>query len=297
MRSSGWLAALIQGIERLYPKSLADTSWDNVGLLLESPVIKSGRKRVLLAIDLTTSVADEALGMYPPVGAIIVYHPAIFKPIKSLTLSDPRHKILLRLATSGISVYSPHTAMDAAVGGINDWLADGISDNKCIEKTVILPSKYTDGESVSNNIPGMGRIVRWEDPISITTLVERIKKLLHLNHVQLALSEKHRKEGGKQIYKIGICAGSGSGTILRNVHADVLFTGELSHHDILSATEKGISVILCGHSNTERGFLSCVMKKRLQDVLYEEFRDIQDDKILLPEVVVSEADKDPLEIV
>lgn len=73
MRSSGWLAALIQGIERLYPKSLADTSWDNVGLLLESPVIKSGRKRVLLAIDLTTSVADEALGMYPPVGAIIVY--------------------------------------------------------------------------------------------------------------------------------------------------------------------------------------------------------------------------------
>ncbi|KAG5518145.1 hypothetical protein PMAC_003331 [Pneumocystis sp. 'macacae'] len=309
MRSSGWLTTLIQGIERLYPKSLADSSWDNVGLLLESPVKRSGQKRVLLAIDLTTSVADEALRMHPPVGAIIAYHPVIFKPIKSLTLSDPSHKMLLRLATSGISVYSPHTAMDAAVGGINDWLADGISDDKCIERTVIVPAKHIDGGSMSNSIVGMGRIVRWEEPISIITLVERIKKFLHLNHIQLALSDKHKKEGGRQIYKIGICAGSGSmlekiktlknigGSILRNVHADVLFTGELSHHDILSAIEKGISVILCGHSNTERGFLSCVMKKRLQDVLCEEFRDIQDDEILIPEVVVSEADKNPLEIV
>ncbi|KAG4304650.1 hypothetical protein PORY_002043 [Pneumocystis oryctolagi] len=299
MKSSGWLATLIQGIERLYPKSLADTTWDNVGLLLESPVKNPGRKRVLLAIDLTTSVAEEALAMDPPVGAIIAYRrcsdPVIFSPIKSLTLNDPRHKMLLRLATSGISVYSPHTAMDAAAGGINDWLADGISDEKCVERTVIVPTTHN-GKYVSNKTTGMGRIVRWEEPIAIATLVKRIKKHLQLNNIQLALSEKHRKENNGQVYKIGICAGSG-GSILRDVHADVLFTGELSHHDILNATEKGISVILCGHSNTERGFLSCIMKKRLQEVLCEEFRDIVDDKILLPEVVVSKADKDPLEIV
>ncbi|KAG5440532.1 hypothetical protein PCK2_000357 [Pneumocystis canis] len=297
MGSSKWLTTLIQGIERLYPKSLADTTWDNVGLLLESPVKKSGQKRVLLAIDLTTLVAEEALAMDPLVGAIIAYHPVIFKPIKSLTLNDVRQKTLLRLATQGISIYSPHTAMDVVMGGINDWLADGISDEKCVERTVIKPLKYIDNSQVSgSNMIGMGRMVRWDEPISITTLITRIKKHLQLSHIQIALSEKHRKEGGQQIYKIGICAGSG-GSILKDVHADVLFTGELSHHDILSATEKGSSVILCGHSNTERGFLSSVMKKQLQDVLCEEFRDIQYDQILLPEVVVSEVDRDPLEIV
>lgn len=292
MKSSSWLTILIRSIERLYPRALADTSWDNTGLLLESPVKNSAQKRVLLTIDLTTAVAEEALKMYPSVGAIVAYHPVIFNPIKSLTLSDPRQKILLRLAAAGISVYSPHTAMDAAIGGINDWLADGICDEKCIERTVIIPSK--DHQEFSP-MTGMGRLIRWEEPISIATIVKRIKKHLQLSQVQLALSEKHRK-GGEQIYKIGICAGSG-GSVLRNVHADLLFTGELSHHDILNATEKGSSVILCGHSNTERGFLSCVMKKRLQEVLHEEFRVIQDDQVLLPEVVVSEVDKDPLETI
>ncbi|KTW27678.1 YbgI/family dinuclear metal center protein [Pneumocystis carinii B80] len=312
MKSSSWLATLIRSIERLYPRSLSDLSWDNTGLLLESPVKNPDRKRVLLAIDLTTAVAEEALTMYPPVGAIVAYRecfesiysgyiewsedPIIFNPIKSLTLSDPQQRTLLRLAASGISVYSPHTAMDAAVGGINDWLADGIWDNKCIERTVIRPSESVEGNEKFGNMTGMGRMIRWNEPISISTLVKRIKKHLKLAQIRLALSEKHRREGGNCIYKIGICAGSG-GSILRNVHADVLFTGELSHHDILHATEKGSSVILCGHSNTERGFLSCVMKKKLQDVLYDEFSAMQDDQLLLPEVVVSEADKDPLEVV
>lgn len=293
MKSLSWLTTLIQSIERLYPRALSDISWDNTGLLLESPVKNPGLKRVLLTIDLTTAVAEEALAMNPPVGAIVAYHPVIFKPIKSLTLDDPRQRILLRLAASGISVYSPHTAMDAVVGGINDWLADGICDDKCVERTVIVPTKSIEGQNFGN-MTGMGRIIRWDHPISITTIVKRIKKHLQLNRVQLALSEKHRKEE-QQIYKIGICAGSG-GSVLKNVHADVLLTGELSHHDILSATEKGSSVILCGHSNTERGFLSCVMEKRLQDVLREEFSAIQDDQVTLPEVVVSKADRDPLEI-
>jgi len=30
----------------------------------------------------------------------------------------------LKLAQEGISVYCPHTAVDAAPGGLNDWLAD-----------------------------------------------------------------------------------------------------------------------------------------------------------------------------
>lgn len=56
--------------------------------------------------------------------------PIIFRPLKSLTLSNTQQRSLLRLVQAGISVYSPHTAVDASVGGVNDWLADGISGGK-----------------------------------------------------------------------------------------------------------------------------------------------------------------------
>lgn len=39
--------------------------------------------------------------------------PIIFRGLKSLTLADTQQQSLLRLALEGISVYSPHTAVDA----------------------------------------------------------------------------------------------------------------------------------------------------------------------------------------
>lgn len=50
--------------------------------------------------------------------------PIIFRPLRSLTFANTQQTTLLRLAQEGISVYSPHTAVDAAPGGLNDWLAD-----------------------------------------------------------------------------------------------------------------------------------------------------------------------------
>ncbi len=46
------------------------------------------------------------------------------------------------------------------------------------------------------------------------------------------------------IKKIGLCAGSG-GSMFKNLNVDLLFTGELSHHEALAAKERGISVITC----------------------------------------------------
>jgi len=50
--------------------------------------------------------------------------PIIFRGLKSLTFANTQQTTLLRLAQEGISVYSPHTAVDAAPGGLNDFLAD-----------------------------------------------------------------------------------------------------------------------------------------------------------------------------
>ena len=72
---------------------------------------------------------------------------------------------------------------------------------------------------------------------------------------------------------------------MRGVSADLYLTGEMSHHEILHATESGRSVILCDHSNTERGFL-----KTLPPMMNEWFNgDIS--------IEVSTKDRDPLSVI
>ncbi|KAI5982854.1 GTP cyclohydrolase 1 type 2/Nif3 [Pisolithus marmoratus] len=115
----------LRAMEKIAPLRLA-AKWDNVGLLLESPIARPEANRVLLTIDLTPSVLEEAL--HPSTALVISYHPPIFKPLSSFTLANPLQASLLRLAAVGVSVYSPHTALDAVKGGINDFLASGLLD-------------------------------------------------------------------------------------------------------------------------------------------------------------------------
>ena len=62
-------------------------------------------------------------------------------------------------------------------------------------------------------------------------------------------------------------------------------TGEMGHHHILDALSFGRSVVVCNHSNTERGYLK-VLKSQLETMLGEEY-----------EFTVSAIDRDPLVMV
>ncbi|TYJ58770.1 hypothetical protein B9479_000606 [Cryptococcus floricola] len=113
--------ALVKRVwERIAPLQLAERAWDNVGPIIEAPYPNSANRQVLLTIDLTASVCAEALAL-PSLSVIIAYHPPIFRGLKSVTLSDPIQASLLKLAAKGISVFSPHTSLDATPNGINNW--------------------------------------------------------------------------------------------------------------------------------------------------------------------------------
>lgn len=126
---------------------------------------------------------------------------------------------------------------------------------------------------------GMGRTGILTSPITIQDAVERIKTHLQLKHVRLASSP-----GIDQISSVAVCAGSG-GSILKNLPVSLLVTGEMSHHEVLHAVYNGTNVILCDHSNTERGYLQ-LLKTKL-DKLFQ-------NKVT---VVISKMDKDPLVVV
>uniref|UniRef100_A0A8C4TND9 NIF3-like protein 1 n=1 Tax=Erpetoichthys calabaricus TaxID=27687 RepID=A0A8C4TND9_ERPCA len=128
---------------------------------------------------------------------------------------------------------------------------------------------------------GPGRLCTLDEPVTIATALQRIKAHLRLQHVRLALGAQCTLES--LVRTMAVCAGSGS-SVLNGVKADLYLTGEMSHHDVLDAVATGTSVVLCDHSNTERGYLS-----QLGDQLKTQL----EGKV---NVLISERDRDPLQV-
>ena len=135
-------------IERIAPLELAQ-DWDNVGLLVGDP--KGNVKNILLTIDITAEVVGEA--KKSKTDLIISYHPVIWDGLKKI-IAEPAVKpqakylaprstrgLVYELIRRGIAVFSIHTALDSAVGGVNDGLAEmiGIQGAKPIGDYVDAP--------------------------------------------------------------------------------------------------------------------------------------------------------------
>ena len=153
----------------------------------------------------------------------------------------------------------------------------------------------------------MGRIITFSKPQPLPALLDTIGKGLNNPKGFPIAIPQNASISDITISSVGICAGSG-GSLLGNLDVDMLFTGELSHHEALAAIEKGQVVISLFHSNSERGFLSEVLREQLKEAVdeewatvrkegseREEFKEALADKEF--EILVSEADRDPYGIV
>lgn len=228
------LSNVIQTLENIAPLSLAE-QWDNVGLLIH-PLKPRHVKKVLLTIDLTEAVADEAIAAKTDL--IVAYHPILFRPANRLVSANAYDRTVMKLIQKNIAVYSPHTALDAVIGGVNDWLAGGVGDG---EVSVLHPIPDSDA--------GQGRLVELKRPVKIKTLAQRIKTHLGLKNLRIASPAEDIS-----VQTVALCAGAGTDAF-KGVEADCYLTGEMSHHNVLAATSGGSHVILCEHTNTERGYL------------------------------------------
>ncbi|KAJ3042659.1 hypothetical protein HDV00_006938 [Rhizophlyctis rosea] len=269
-----------KAMNSIAPLKLAESAWDNVGILLEAPFPRPNATRVFLTIDLTQPVLDEALSD-PKVGVIVSYHPPIFKAMKRLCLSDEKQAIALKCAAAGVSIYAPHTALDNCVGGINDWLSRGLGAGHSVVINP-TPNPLPDQEGA-----GSGRLHTLDEPVALEDIVKRIKAHLQLDFVRVATARSPNP-----IKTVAICAGSGS-SVLNRVKADLYLTGEMSHHDVLSAVASNTSVIVCEHSNSERGYLADVLQSRLHSALKLD-HGLGEQPDMIVDVVVSSVDADPL---
>lgn len=104
---------VIEAVERIAPLKLADTTWDNVGLIAESPLPLNDRL-ILVTNDISSDIVSEAVSKRASM--IISYHPPWFKAVKNLRLDGNLSNINYCIA-HGISIYSPHTALDSISDG------------------------------------------------------------------------------------------------------------------------------------------------------------------------------------
>jgi dinuclear metal center YbgI/SA1388 family protein len=257
------LQNVIQTLSSIAPLHLAE-DWDNVGLLI-NPLKPRNIKKVLLTIDLTEAVADEAIA--GKADLIMTYHPILFRPANRLNADNAYDRTVMKLIQKNIAVYSPHTALDAVIGGVNDWLADGVGEG---EVSVLQPLENSDA--------GQGRLVELKKPVKLKTLTGRIKKYLGLKNVRIASPAEDTP-----IQTVALCAGAGTDAF-KGIQADCYLTGEMSHHNALAATLSGSHVILCEHTNTERGYLPMfgkILSKALGNGV---------------EIAVSAVDADPIQL-
>lgn len=273
------LHRVAQVMHEVAPLSLADQSWDNVGVLVESPA-PNKKNVVMLTVDLTPEVMEECVRRGAEV--ILAYHPPLFRPMKRLVLQDVKQRVILEAVMAGMSIYSPHTSLDAAEGGINDWLAALVAGSGKYTAAPIQPTaSYAPNSKEQTENTGMGRVVQLEEAVELKVLVESLKEQLELSTVRVALPDAW--EPSHKVSSVALCAGSGSG-VFRSLRrrVDVLLTGEMGHHDVQAANAARQAVILCEHTNTERGFLKAVLQKTLES------------KLEGTTVLVAEADHDPL---
>lgn len=112
---------IVSALERFAPLPLQD-GFDNAGLQIG--LTEAEATGALLCLDVTEAVLDEAIAS--GCNLIISHHPLIFKGYKSITGKDYVERCILKAIKNDIVIYSAHTNLDNAPGGVNFKIAEKI---------------------------------------------------------------------------------------------------------------------------------------------------------------------------
>jgi len=221
-------------IEAFAPAATA-SSWDNPGLLVGDDEAET--HKVLCALDCTDAVIDEAVNA--GAGLIITHHPLLFKPVSKVLANDIVGRKLIKLIKNSIALYSAHTNLDRAKGGVNDRLAEVLG-------LCGIGSLFSADDADNYD---MGRTGSLSKPLLLEELALLVKERLSLDHVRFVGDPK------KEVKKVALCSGSASGRefFMEAVKAgcQAYITGDIKFHDGQMALDMGLSLVDATHYGSE----------------------------------------------
>ena len=105
---------------------------------------------------------------------------------------------------------------------------------------------------------GLGRYASLDGKTNLESLCEKIKLKLNMDHIR-AVGDLNTK-----IKKVAVVTGAGSDmvSLAKSKNCDVIITGDVKYHEAQDALDMGMSIVDCGHFDTEDIFKD-VMKRFL----------------------------------
>lgn len=221
---------IVRVIERTAPLKLQD-EWDNSGL--QVGFLDSEVNKVLVCLDVTEAVVEEAAKRGCQM--IVSHHPLIFKALREVSDSTYQQRCVVGALACGIAVYSAHTSLDNAPGGVNHKIAEliGLEDLRWLEPK--------EGEDA-----GSGLVGTLPEPERDSDFLQRIKKTFGVECL------RHSECNGREIKTVALCGGSGA-FLMRNAvrqGADCFVTGEFHYHDYFE--NDGMLLAELGHYQSEQ---------------------------------------------
>ncbi len=230
------LSDIIERLEEFCPPSFAQ-DWDNVGL-------QAGRtakevRTVYLALDATSEVVSDAARVQADL--IITHHPLLFGGIKHVTDKDYVGKRIVELLRNDMALYSMHTNFDVM------GMAGAAAEELGILRPEVLEVTYEDDISRE----GLGRIGELAEHMTLHDCAMFVRDTFRVPHV------RYYGDPEDMIIIAAVLPGSGKDEIDCAIRAgaDVLITGDITHHVGIDAVEKGISIIDAGHYGVEKLFV------------------------------------------
>ena len=220
------------------PRDLAEI-WDNVGLLVGDP--EAAVERVLVALDITPQVAEEALERGCQL--IVAHHPVMncaWHPVQTVRADDRQGRTLTALLRGGVSAICMHTNLDAAEGGVNDILAEKLG--------LTQPEMLTEEK--------IGRIGTLKCEIPLVEFTHSVIELLGCNGLRYV-------DAGRPVHRVAVGGGACGCYIPQAVAAgcDTFVTSDLKYNDFLDT--EGLNLIDAGHFPTEN-VVCPALRDRLQ---------------------------------
>ncbi len=213
--------------DKRIPEALREP-WDNDGLMC-SPDGTMQVGRALVTLDVTEEIVDYAIES--GFDLIISHHPLIFSPMKSVTDEDHVARKVIKLISSGVSVFSFHTRADKVYGGVNDRLAELVGLKNAVP--------FGEGD--------LGRIGKLDDTYNLEDFAYKVKMAINSDVIKYA-------DAFNTVSRVALVGGDGKSYVKAAIEegADTYISGRIGYNVMEEAAEMGINLIEAGHYFTEQ---------------------------------------------
>lgn len=180
----------------------------------------------MFAVDPVAAVVEEALDWEADL--LVTHHPLLLRPVHGVAATTPKGRLIHRLITRGVALYTAHTNADVADPGVSDALARAVGLTGPLRP--VTPSDL-------DPCRGIGRIGALDEALPLREFAARAAAGLP----RTAWGLRVAGDPDRMVRTVAVCGGAGDSLLdrVRSAGVDVYLTADLRHHPASEFGEHG----------------------------------------------------------